>query len=57
MTQKILAEVDVGRFGNAFAFCTLLIFIVLIVMGLINLLVRGNPNKALQPSHTQIVKA
>jgi iron(III) transport system permease protein len=57
MTQKILAEVDVGRFGNAFAFCTLLIFIVLIVMGLINLLVRGNPNKALQPSNTQIVKA
>ena len=57
MTQKILAEVDVGRFGNAFAFCTLLIFIVLIVMGLINLLVRGNPNKAVQPSHTQIVKA
>ena len=57
MTQKILAEVDVGRFGNAFAFCTLLIFIVLIVMGLINLLVRGNPNKAVQPSNTQIVKA
>lgn len=57
MTQKILAEVDVGRFGNAFAFCTILIFIVLAVMGLINLLVRGKPNSTSLPSHTQIVKA
>jgi iron(III) transport system permease protein len=46
MTQKILAEVDSGRFGNAFAFCTLLIFIVLTVMGLINLLVRGKSDKS-----------
>jgi iron(III) transport system permease protein len=45
MTQKILAEVDSGRFGNAFAFCSMLILLVLIVMGIINLLVRGNPNK------------
>ncbi len=55
MTQKILAEVDSGRFGNAFAFCTLLIFIVLTVMGLINLLVRGKSNKS--SSQTPIVRA
>ena len=54
MTQKILAEVDSGRFGNAFAFCTLLIFIVLIVMGVINLLVRG---KSTNTSQTPIVRA
>lgn len=57
MTQKILAEVDVGRFGNAFAFCTILIFIVLTVMGFINLLVRGKPSSASLPLNTQIVKA
>jgi iron(III) transport system permease protein len=57
MTQKILAEVDSGRFGNAFAFCTLLIFIVLTVMGLINLLVRGKPNSSSSASNTPIVKA
>ena len=55
MTQKILAEVDSGRFGNAFAFCTLLIVIVLTVMGLINLLVRGKSNKS--SSQTPIVSA
>jgi len=55
MTQKILAEVDSGRFGNAFAFCTLLIFIVLTVMGLINLLVRGKSDKS--SSQIPIVRA
>lgn len=40
MTSQILAEVDAGRFGNAFAFCTILIVIVLAVIGLMNLLVR-----------------
>lgn len=53
MTQRILAEVDSGRFGNAFAFCTLLIFIVLSVMGIINLLVRG---KSTTPFNTTIVR-
>ena len=43
MTKQILAEVDAGRFGNAFAFCTLLLAIVLAVMGLLSLIVRGNP--------------
>ncbi|MFT3876641.1 MAG: iron ABC transporter permease [Propioniciclava sp.] len=41
MTKQILAEVDAGRFGNAFAFCTLLLIIVLAVMGLMTLLVHG----------------
>ncbi|MDC4233808.1 iron ABC transporter permease [Actinomyces sp. B33] len=40
MTSQILAEVDAGRFGNAFAFCTILIVIVMTVIGLTNLLVR-----------------
>ncbi|MCW3157311.1 ABC transporter permease [Micropruina sonneratiae] len=43
MTKQILAEVDAGRFGNAFAFCTLLLAIVVTVMGLLSLIVRGNP--------------
>lgn len=40
MTSQILSEVDSGRFGNAFAYCTILIVIVLTVIGVINLLVR-----------------
>lgn len=43
MTSQILSEVDAGRFGNAFAFCTMLIVIVLVVMGLLNLLIRLLP--------------
>ncbi|HHW83747.1 MAG TPA: iron ABC transporter permease [Actinomycetales bacterium] len=42
MTSQILSEVDAGRFGNAFAFCTILIVIVMAVLGLINLAVRGS---------------
>ncbi|MDR2930975.1 MAG: iron ABC transporter permease [Propionibacteriaceae bacterium] len=33
MTSQILDEVDAGRFGNAFAYCTVLIGLVLIVLG------------------------
>ncbi|WP_353115496.1 iron ABC transporter permease [Microbacterium sp.] len=40
MTSQILSEVDAGRFGNAFAYCTILIVIVIGVIGLMNLLVR-----------------
>ncbi|MGO3033168.1 MAG: ABC transporter permease [Microbacterium gubbeenense] len=40
MTSQILAEVDAGRFGNAFAYCALLVTIVLAIIGLINLLLR-----------------
>lgn len=43
MTKQILSEVDAGRFGNAFAFCTLLILIVATVMGLLNLALRRRP--------------
>lgn len=40
MTSQILSEVDSGRFGNAFAYCTILIVIVLSVIGLMNLVLR-----------------
>ncbi|WP_051701855.1 ABC transporter permease [Mycetocola saprophilus] len=40
MTSQILAEVDSGRFGNAFAYCTVLIIIVLSLILVLNLLVR-----------------
>jgi iron(III) transport system permease protein len=40
MTSQIFAEVDAGRFGHAFSYCTILIIIVMIVIGLINLVVR-----------------
>lgn len=34
MTSQILDEVDAGRLGNAFAYCTLLIVLVIIVLGI-----------------------
>lgn len=37
VTQQVLNEVDSGRFGSAFAYCTLLIVVVLSVIGLIEL--------------------
>jgi len=37
MTSQILSEVDSGRFGNAFAYCAILIVIVLGFIGLLNL--------------------
>jgi len=39
MTAQILNEVDAGRFGNAFAYCVILIVIVLAVIGLLYALV------------------
>lgn len=45
MTSQILSEVDAGRFGNAFAYCTILIVIVLSVIGLMNFLVRDRRPK------------
>lgn len=47
MTSKILSEVDAGRFGNAFAFCTILIVLVSLAMGAINLLVKGKSTESL----------
>jgi iron(III) transport system permease protein len=40
MTSQILSEVDSGRFGNAFAYCTILIIIVMTVIGILQLLIR-----------------
>jgi iron(III) transport system permease protein len=40
MTSQILAEVDAGRFGNAFAYCCVLMAIVLELVGLVRFLVR-----------------
>lgn len=37
MTAQILDEVDAGHFGNAFAYCTVLIVLVLIVLALASL--------------------
>lgn len=50
LTQKILAESDSGRYGAAFALCSLLIVIVLSVMGLINVLVRGRQGVEFKPT-------
>lgn len=45
MTSQILSEVDAGRFGNAFAYCTVLIVIVLSVIGIMNLVLRDRKVK------------
>lgn len=46
MTSQILDEVDAGRFGNAFAYSSLLIVLVLIVLGIANIfLTRLNQSK------------
>lgn len=37
MTSQILAEVDSGRFGNAFAYCCVLMAIVLTIVGVLRL--------------------
>jgi iron(III) transport system permease protein len=39
MTSQLLNEVNGGRYGNAFAYCIILIAIVLVMMGLINAVV------------------
>lgn len=41
MTSQILDEVDAGRFGNAFAYCTILIGLVLVILGLTSLALRA----------------
>lgn len=40
MTSQILDEVDAGRFGNAFAYCTILIAMVLVILGIASVLLR-----------------
>lgn len=46
MTSQILAEVDAGRFGNAFAYCVVLMAIVLTLIGLVQLINRIAPRRA-----------
>ena len=41
ITSQILDEVDAGRFGNAFAYCTILIALVLVVLGVTTLLMNA----------------
>ena len=36
MTAQILNEVDAGRFGNAFAYCVILIVIETVVIGVLS---------------------
>jgi iron(III) transport system permease protein len=40
MTSQILDEVDAGRFGNAFAYCTILIAMVLVIIAVTSLFLR-----------------
>ena len=40
MTSQILDEVDAGRFGNAFAYSSLLILLVFIVLAAANLFLK-----------------
>jgi len=46
MTSQILAEVDAGRFGNAFAYCVVLMMIVLTLIGIVQLINRIAPRRA-----------
>lgn len=50
ITSLILAEADTARYGYAFALCLILMAIVLTVMGLINLVVRGQRSSKYQPN-------
>jgi iron(III) transport system permease protein len=44
MTQQILNETDAGRYGTAFAYCVLLIVIVLVAIGILYALVGSTTN-------------
>ncbi len=50
ITSLILAEADTARYGYAFALCLILMSIVLTVMGLINVIVRGQRASKYQPN-------
>ena len=50
ITSLILSEADTARYGYAFALCLMLMAIVLTVMGLINLVVRGQRSSKYQPN-------
>jgi iron(III) transport system permease protein len=55
MTSQILAEVDAGRFGNAFAYCVVLMIIVLSLIGLVQLVNRISPRRT-RRDKTTVVK-
>lgn len=55
MTSQILAEVDAGRFGNAFAYCVILMLIVLTLIGIVQLVNRLAPRRARRP-RTKLVE-
>ncbi|MCL2317328.1 MAG: ABC transporter permease subunit, partial [Actinomycetia bacterium] len=42
LTAEIFSEVNAGRFGHAFAYCTILLVIVMAVIGVFNLVVRDS---------------
>ena len=42
LTAEIFGEVNAGRFGHAFAYCTILLIIVMAVIGVFNLVVRDS---------------
>lgn len=50
MTSQILSEVEAGRFGNAFAYCSILIVIVLSVIGILNFVMRGRTDTSQLPT-------
>jgi iron(III) transport system permease protein len=56
MTSQILAEVDAGRFGNAFAYCVILMIIVLTLIGLVQLVNRVTLPRRARRARTPIVK-
>jgi iron(III) transport system permease protein len=49
MTAQILNEVDAARYGNAYAYCVVLIAIVLVAIGILSFLV-GSRTDAEQSS-------
>lgn len=55
MTSQILAEVDAGRFGNAFAYCVVLMAIVLSLIGIVQLVNKLAPRRGRRDS-TKLVK-
>ena len=55
MTSQILAEVDAGRFGNAFAYCVVLMAIVLTLIGIVQLINKLAPRRARRDS-SKLVK-
>jgi iron(III) transport system permease protein len=57
MTSQILSEVDAGRFGNAFAYCLVLMAIVIVGMSFMRLAVKAfEPRRRKQQSIRTVVR-